>query len=135
MIRLVEDITWLSHPDEGAEDIKRVEVDLFAPAEQTVNTLRAEAETTRVRVRLSGEPTVIAGIAQLLRSNIFKFCDSTIRYNREGGSAAGVILHKKAPSRQKERMQRGSKIFQNDGKRSVPANLAWYAPFVMEYYF
>jgi len=85
MIRLVEDIIRLSHLDEGADDMQREEIDLYALAEDTLKTLQAEAEAAKVTLSLSGGPAGIYGIPQLLRGIIFNLCDNGIKYNREGG--------------------------------------------------
>lgn len=91
MIRLVEDIIRLSHLDEGADDMKREEVDLFALAEDTVKSLQTEAENAHITMILGGEPAVIEGIPQLLQSVIFNLCDNAIKYNREYGSVAVTV--------------------------------------------
>ncbi len=91
MIRLVEDIIRLSHLDEGAEDLKREEVDLFVLAEETVKSLRAEAESAHVSLSLSGEPAVMVGVPQLLQSILFNLCDNAIKYNREYGSVSVTV--------------------------------------------
>ncbi len=86
MIRLVEDIIRLSHLDEGADDMKREKVDLFALAKETVSSLQTEAENAGTTMTLEGEPAVIEGIPQLLQSVVFNLCDNAIKYNREHGS-------------------------------------------------
>lgn len=91
MIRLVEDIIRLSHLDEGAEGMKREEVDLFAMAKETVRSLGAEAENAHITMSLSGEPAVIQGVPQLLQSVIFNLCDNAIKYNREYGSVSVTV--------------------------------------------
>lgn len=88
MIRLVDDIIRLSHLDEGADDMKREKVDLFALAKETVDSLSAEAESAHVTMTLDGEPAVIDGIPQLLASIVYNLCDNAIKYNRENGDVA-----------------------------------------------
>jgi len=85
MIRLVEDIIKLSHLDEGAEDMKRDMVDLYALAEETVRSLSPEAAGAGIRLELYGETAYIYGIRQLLQGIVFNLCDNAIKYNREGG--------------------------------------------------
>jgi two-component system phosphate regulon sensor histidine kinase PhoR len=85
MICLVEDILKLSHLDEGATDMKREDVDLYALAEDTVKILSSSAEEAGIQMNLEGEKAVINGIPQLLQGIIYNLCDNAIKYNREGG--------------------------------------------------
>ena len=91
MIRLVEDIIHLSHLDEGAEDMKREDVDLYRLAEETVQALLPEAEHAGIRIGLSGEPATLYGIRQLLKSIVFNLCDNAIKYNHQGGSVSVTV--------------------------------------------
>ena len=86
MISLVEDIIHLSHLDEGAEDMKREDVDLYKQAEETIRLLSAEAEKLDISITLDGQSAVIFGIPQLLQSIIYNLCDNAIKYNHKGGS-------------------------------------------------
>ena len=86
MISLVEDIIHLSHLDEGAEDMKRENVDLYKQAEETVCLLSTEAEKSDISITLEGQSAVILGIPQLLQSIIYNLCDNAIKYNHNGGS-------------------------------------------------
>ncbi len=95
MIRLVEDIIRLSHLDEGADEMKRENVDLFALANETVKSLQAEAENAQITMRLEGTPAILYGIPQLLRSLIFNLCDNAIKYNRAGGTVAVQVKAEK----------------------------------------
>ena len=88
MISLVEDIIRLSHLDEGAQDMKRELVDLFELAKETAKQLLPEAEAAKIALEVSGEPTEIDGIPQLLNSIIYNLIDNAIKYNREGGRVA-----------------------------------------------
>ncbi len=91
MIRLVDDIIKLSHLDEGATDMQRETVDLYALAESTLRSLRPEAEAAKVSLSLSGESAKIYGIPQLLSGIIFNLCDNAIKYNRENGTVSVEI--------------------------------------------
>lgn len=86
MICLVEDIIRLSHLDEGAKDMQREDVDLYALTEKAVESLAAEAAAAHVALQLSGTPAVFNGIPQLLYSIVYNLCDNAIKYNRENGS-------------------------------------------------
>lgn len=91
MIRLVEDIIRLSHLDEGAEDMKREEVDLYMLAGETVQTLLPEAEAAGIQLDLCGGPAAVYGIKQLLSVMLYNLCDNAIKYNRRGGSVSVMI--------------------------------------------
>ncbi len=86
MISLVEDIIRLSHLDEGADDMKREEVDLYALAAETVKSLSGEAENAGVSVSVDGEHAAVDGIPQLLESIVYNLTDNAIKYNRQGGT-------------------------------------------------
>lgn len=85
MIQLVEDIIRLSHLDEGAEDMKWDMVDLYAVAEETINSLVDEAENNGIKFELYGATVLINGIRQLLQEITYNLCDNAIKYNRKGG--------------------------------------------------
>ena len=84
--QLVEDILNLSHLDEGAEGMTRMEVDVYALCEATIKSLETEAEGAGVNMSLAGERGSINGIPQLLGSIIYNLCDNAIKYNKEDGS-------------------------------------------------
>lgn len=88
MIQLVEDIIRLSHLDEDAEDMKWDMVDLYAVAEETINSLADEAESNGIKFELYGETVLISGIRQLLQEIIYNLCDNAIKYNCRGGSVS-----------------------------------------------
>lgn len=91
MIRLVEDIIRLSHLDEGADDMKREEVDLHVLARETVQALLPEAEAAGVQLDLCGQhegSATVYGIRQLLSAMLYNMCDNAIKYNRRGGSVS-----------------------------------------------
>ncbi len=100
MTALVEDIIRLSHLDEGAEDMKREQVDLYELALQATNSLQSYASEAEVKLTLTGEPAPLTGIPQLLSLMVRNLCDNAIKYNRRGGSvnvniensADGVLL-------------------------------------------
>ena len=91
MIALVEDIIKLSHLDEGAEDMRREETDLYSLAKDAVCSLSPEAQEAGVSLELSGESAVITGVPQLLGGIIHNLCDNAIKYNRRGGSVAVTV--------------------------------------------
>lgn len=91
MVQLVEDIIHLSHLDEGAHDMKREKVDLYALAETVMHSLEPEATALGITLKLSGETAIINGIPQLLHSIIYNLCDNAIKYNHKEGVATITV--------------------------------------------
>ncbi len=91
MIHLVEDIIRLSHLDEGAAEMKRENVELYALAKGVVEALSAQAETAKVEVKLKGEVVVVWGVSQLLQSILYNLCENAIKYNCKGGSVTVTV--------------------------------------------
>lgn len=85
MVHLVEDIIRLSRLDEGAEDMKREETDLYQLAAETVRSLEPVAEKAGVKLNLTGESVSICAIPQLVGAMIYNLCDNAIKYNRKNG--------------------------------------------------
>lgn len=85
MIRLVDDIIKLSHLDEGEDTLQKENVELYALAEETVNSLQKASEKAGVTVALSGEPVSILGIRQQISGILYNLCDNAIKYNHENG--------------------------------------------------
>ena len=86
MIRLIEDIIKLSNLDEGAVELTRETVDLYATAENTVRSLLPAAKKANVTLSLNGENAEIYGIPQLLTAVVYNLCDTAIKYNKDGGT-------------------------------------------------
>lgn len=86
MIRLVEDIIKLSRLDEGAEDMRRENVDLYVIAQEVAESLLTEAESVGVNLVLEGGQAEINGIPHLLRGIVYNLCDNAVKYNHKGGS-------------------------------------------------
>lgn len=85
MIRLVEDIISLSHLDEGAQEEKQENIDLYGLAESVIQDLEPQAEAAGVILELCGIPVILNGIPQLIYSMVYNLCDNAIKYNRENG--------------------------------------------------
>lgn len=85
MVLLVEDIISLSHLDEGAKDERREDVDLYILAETAVSSLQPEAAAAGVTLTLTGEPSVLNGVPELLYSIVYNLCDNAVKYNRADG--------------------------------------------------
>ncbi len=95
MIRLVEDIIKLSNLDEGAAELSRETVDLYATAEDVVKSLLPAAEKENITLSLEGEKAEINGISQLLAAVVYNLCDNAIKYNKDGGKVSVKV--KNAP--------------------------------------
>ena len=94
MIALVEDIIKLSHLEEGASDMKKESVDLYALANTTVQSLNTVAAKSEITLYLTGESAPIFGIRQLLSSIVYNLCDNAIKYNRKNGSVTVTVQNK-----------------------------------------
>lgn len=94
MINLVEDIIKLSRLDEGAGNLERVQVDLFALAQKTMDVLRPTAQAAQVKLMLKGESCCLSGIPQLLDAIVYNLCDNAIKYNVPGGEVQVEIKKK-----------------------------------------
>lgn len=86
MINLVEDIIRLSHLDEGSEDMKKEETDIFKIAKDVVQTLSDAAKAAEVTINIIGGSTMLYAIPQLIHGIIYNLCDNAIKYNQKGGS-------------------------------------------------
>ncbi len=86
MVLLVEDIIKLSHLDEGAEDMKKEDVDLYDIVKSVIDRLTSEAKSSEVAVDFKGCHATITGVPQLLNSIVYNLCDNGIKYNRKGGT-------------------------------------------------
>lgn len=86
LINLVEDIIRLSRLDEGAEDMQRERIDLYALSSSVLDSLKSEAGENGVSLELCGGPAFIWGVRQLVGGMIYNLCDNAIKYNKENGS-------------------------------------------------
>lgn len=86
MVLLVEDIIKLSHLDEGAEDMKKEDVDLYDIVRSVIDRLTSEAKSSEVAIDFKGCHATITGVPQLLNSIVYNLCDNAIKYNRKGGT-------------------------------------------------
>lgn len=86
MTQLVGDIIDLTKLDGGADGMPWEEVDLFAIAQNAVDSEQSEAEAQQVTLTLSGERAPVSGVPQVLYSIIYNLCDNAIKYNQPNGS-------------------------------------------------
>ena len=88
MIALIDDIIKLSKLDENAVPPEWEDVDLFDLTESVFDSLRASAESRRIRLALIGDHMSIRGDWRILNEMVYNLCDNAIKYNREGVEAA-----------------------------------------------
>ena len=86
LIHLVEDIIHLSRLDEGAEDMQRERIDLYALSGSVMDSLGNEAKENKVSLELCGAQAFVWGVRQLVSGMVYNLCDNAIKYNRENGS-------------------------------------------------
>ena len=86
LINLVEDIIRLSRLDEGAEDMQRERVDLYALSASVIDSLGNEAKENKITLELCGGPAFIWGVRQLVSGMIYNLLDNAIKYNKANGS-------------------------------------------------
>ena len=86
LINLVEDIIRLSRLDEGAEDMQRERIDLYALSGSVIDSLENEAKENNISMALCGGPAFIWGVRQLVGGMIYNLCENAIKYNKENGS-------------------------------------------------
>ena len=86
LINLIEDIIRLSRLDEGAEDMQRERVDLYALSASVIDSLGNEAKENKITVELCGGPAFIWGVSQLVSGMIYNLLDNAIKYNKANGS-------------------------------------------------
>ena len=88
MLSLVSDIITLSELDER-EILEQAEiVDLYALAQETVETLKSAAMVRGVTVQVSGGPMPVLGVRTLLSELVYNLLDNAIRYNRDNGTVS-----------------------------------------------
>lgn len=86
LINLVEDIIRLSRLDEGAEDMQRERIDLYALSGSVIDSLENEAKENNISMALCGGLAFIWGVRQLVGGMIYNLCENAIKYNKENGS-------------------------------------------------
>lgn len=85
MIRLIEDIIWLSKLDEGNVDAEYEEVELYPLAKEVLRRLETAAEKKKVSLDLNGKNIKIYGIRRILEEILYNLCDNAIKYNKDAG--------------------------------------------------
>ncbi len=88
MLALVSDIITLSELDEPGIKEREETVDLYALAEENIETLKSAAMLRGVTVRLSGDTTYLHASRVLLNELVYNLIDNAIRYNRDHGAVS-----------------------------------------------
>ena len=86
LINLIEDIIRLSRLDEGAEDMQRERIDLYALSGSVIDSLGNEAKENKITLEHCGGPAFIWGVRQLASGMIYNLLDNAIKYNKANGS-------------------------------------------------
>ncbi len=86
LINLIEDIIRLSRLDEGAEDMQRERIDLYALSGSVIDSLGNEAKENKITMELCGDPAFIWGVRQLVSGMIYNLLENAIKYNKANGS-------------------------------------------------
>ncbi|MBQ7371759.1 MAG: two-component sensor histidine kinase [Blautia sp.] len=86
MITLVNDIIKLSRLDENGIQTEWETIDLYDLAEDTLDSLRAAADSRNISLKLTGTSGKVQGVWQLLDEMLYNLCDNAIKYNHPGGS-------------------------------------------------
>ncbi len=86
LINLIEDIIRLSRLDEGAEDMQRERIDLYALSGTVIDSLGNEAKENKITMELCGDPAFIWGVRQLVGGMIYNLLENAIKYNKANGS-------------------------------------------------
>ena len=88
MIRLVEDILYLSRLDSGAVYGRPEETDLAALVEEIIVRLQPAAVQKSVRISFNSEALTMCCLRRMTEEMISNLIDNAIKYNHEGGSVA-----------------------------------------------
>ena len=86
MTKLVEDLIDLTRLDNGGEEMKWEDCDLYRIAENAVDSLEVAATALGVEVTVDGTDAPIRAIPQLIYSIVYNLCDNAIKYNHCGGN-------------------------------------------------
>ena len=92
LITLIADIIQLSRLDEGSAQFAWEQVDLSQLAEEVVQRLQPLAQQKDVTLSLYTEPTMAAGIRQVLQEILYNLCENAIKYNKTNGTVRLSVL-------------------------------------------
>ncbi len=84
MITLVEDIIHLSSLEENNDFVFEM-IDLFENVQETVRSLKGQAEKAKVSLSAYGTSVNILAVPRLVNVVLFNLIDNAIKYNKENG--------------------------------------------------
>ena len=90
LVALIEDILRLSQLDEG-EEMPVEEVDLYAIADEVVQSLQSAAAAKKVTLALQGDSVTLHGVSRLIHEIVYNLCDNAIKYNMDSGSVTVTV--------------------------------------------
>lgn len=93
MLKLVMDIIKLTQLSETQIMEQAEQVDLYALAQENLETLEPAARSQNTTLSLSGETSVVTGNRALLSELVYNLVDNAIRYNRDNGSVSVRVHH------------------------------------------
>ena len=86
LISLINDIIELSRMDEQTVLPDKEDIDLYAVAEDVLDSLESAAARKDVSLVLTGEHTTVRGIPNYIDEIVYNLCDNAVKYNRQGGN-------------------------------------------------
>ncbi|MDD3074271.1 MAG: ATP-binding protein [Eubacteriales bacterium] len=86
LISLIEDIIQISRLDEKNVQLSFEDIDLLELAQEAAGRLTALALQKQIKLSVSGEKAIVAGVWPILEEMVFNLCDNAIKYNREKGT-------------------------------------------------
>lgn len=100
LVVLIEDIIRLSELDEE-QKMQEEEISLHQIAAEVLESLQAEAEKRKIKIKLSGKEGKMTGIYRLVHEVIYNLCENAIKYNVEDGSVF-VTVEEREKEKEKE---------------------------------
>ena len=85
LLTLINDIIKLSQLDEDSIEMKKEDIDIYAAANSVCERLSGIAESRGIKISLSGEHTVVRGIAKIIDEIIENLVENAVKYNKDGG--------------------------------------------------
>lgn len=90
LVVLIEDIIRLSELDEE-QKMQEEEISLYQIAEEVLESLQAEAEKRKIKLKLNGKEGTMIGVYRLLHEVIYNLCENAMKYNVDDGSVFVTI--------------------------------------------
>lgn len=94
LLTLINDIIRLSELDHTDMQIGFENFDLYALANECVESLKVNAQRRQIDFTIEGECCIIRGNKEMLQELIQNLCENAIRYNNEGGKVVLFVGEK-----------------------------------------